>query len=941
MADASNILSGHTTANYNTAYSANQGRGVDGLKDGDQILSASLTNMLEGVHDNGILLLDDTAIGGGNRLNPDNLSGAVSKGASAHQISIKGGYVVLDGALYAFANGYNGANPNTFTINLTDNKPGTTTDNESKVGNVATVESDEECLFTVYLSSETDSDVEHIYWEQSDVIPVAAGTYPSSPSVYLKSPSANSVKQTVVIATIRAIHNGSAHNDNDLEITITEINDKRIFLRPTPMYLSPVTKGAVGSYTSANSVNSATDLQSLHAGQTGDLNASPFGAIWMSHSTDKITAGGTRLGAIGDDVLFLSYKEGGSRKTMRFGPEKVHVDDSLSTTTNYFTFDGPNIFVLQPQQGSTLLNPDNSSTDFPIGHLVMVRNENNSGGHAIAFDSTGLNHSVPAQENAIFVKTASAWRKVFTSSASSTGAVTAVNNATENELVTIGNTVTELEAEALLKFDGVTLEVGASGNGADLLLHSATANNVGMKWDHDDQTNGSLILGADNYGVDFKAFGDTASKFIHWDASVDTLYVQSILDVDGTITVGVDGTGYDVKFFGDTASAYMLWDQSQDDLILGGAARLGIGDTTPGTQLQITADGPTITLKNSIDENTEGGAESNILFEDHTNASLASIQGSHHGAASDTKGKLILSTHTGSTLTTALTIDSSQVSTFAGDVTITGDLTINGASSSISVETLNVDQPLIEIGLSDGAAPSADAVKDLGLKMHWHTGSAAKIAALVLDESTSASVPSLTYIPDATDSSGLMSGAVGTMVANLSGNLSGDQSGGSISATTITGSADVVINTDDFVVNTDTTNPAKVGINQATPLVSLQVGGSGYEHKSVAGGTSNNTTTVSICTPAQFRSIEVLVSSKATDDSAFEATKVLVIHDSTNGSTGNTAITTYGTINDGDTVATYGASISGGNVNLTISYLQIGGGNKTFATEIAWIGLKI
>ena len=38
--------------------------------------------------------------------------------------------------------------------------------------------------------------------------------------------------------------------------------------------------------------------------------------------------------------------------------------------------------------------------------------------------------------------------------------------------------------------------------------------------------------------------------------------------------MGVDDTGYDVKFFGDTASAFMQWDASVDDLILGGAAGL-------------------------------------------------------------------------------------------------------------------------------------------------------------------------------------------------------------------------------------------------------------------------------------------------------------------------------------------------------------------------------
>jgi hypothetical protein len=53
----------------------------------------------------------------------------------------------------------------------------------------------------------------------------------------------------------------------------------------------------------------------------------------------------------------------------------------------------------------------------------------------------------------------------------------------------------------------------------------------------------------------------------------------SLLHVAGTVQVGVDDTGHDVKFFGATSGSYMLWDESTDDLILGGAARLGIGIT--------------------------------------------------------------------------------------------------------------------------------------------------------------------------------------------------------------------------------------------------------------------------------------------------------------------------------------------------------------------------
>ena len=39
------------------------------------------------------------------------------------------------------------------------------------------------------------------------------------------------------------------------------------------------------------------------------------------------------------------------------------------------------------------------------------------------------------------------------------GAITALNNATANELVTVGATTTELDAEANLTFDGSTLAV--------------------------------------------------------------------------------------------------------------------------------------------------------------------------------------------------------------------------------------------------------------------------------------------------------------------------------------------------------------------------------------------------------------------------------------------------------------------------------------------------
>ena len=76
-------------------------------------------------------------------------------------------------------------------------------------------------------------------------------------------------------------------------------------------------------------------------------------------------------------------------------------------------------------------------------------------------------------------------------------------------------------------------------------------------------------------------------------ANLDAVDIDGAVQLDSTLTVGVDDTGYDVKFFGATSGAYMLWDESRDDLILGGAARLGIGTIDPDYLLDINDDAAT------------------------------------------------------------------------------------------------------------------------------------------------------------------------------------------------------------------------------------------------------------------------------------------------------------------------------------------------------------
>ena len=61
------------------------------------------------------------------------------------------------------------------------------------------------------------------------------------------------------------------------------------------------------------------------------------------------------------------------------------------------------------------------------------------------------------------------------------GAVTALNNATANELVTVGSTTTELDAEANLTFDGNALVVG--GTAPSITIGDAGAEDTKLVFD--------------------------------------------------------------------------------------------------------------------------------------------------------------------------------------------------------------------------------------------------------------------------------------------------------------------------------------------------------------------------------------------------------------------------------------------------------------------------
>ena len=190
-----------------------------------------------------------------------------------------------------------------------------------------------------------------------------------------------------------------------------------------------------------------------------------------------------------------------------------------------------------------------------------------------------------------------------------------------------------------------------------------TAGSVVMTLDSD----GKLGVGTTDPGADLEINAEHPQLLLRSsDANGDGTIKFKSLDGTQLANIRCDTTSNALNHFGISAGS------GEDDLVVHSSGRIGIGDTAPGTALQISAADAYLTLKNTTAENGEGGAETKIIFEDHADVTLAQFEGSHSGTADDTKGKLILSTHTGSALTAALTIDDTQKATFTGDILVTG-----------------------------------------------------------------------------------------------------------------------------------------------------------------------------------------------------------------------------------------------------------------------------
>jgi flavin-binding protein dodecin len=84
--------------------------------------------------------------------------------------------------------------------------------------------------------------------------------------------------------------------------------------------------------------------------------------------------------------------------------------------------------------------------------------------------------------------------------------------------------------------------------------------------------------------------------------------------------------------------------------------------------------------------------------------------------------------------TAAITIDGGGNVGVSTNLTVSGNLFVNGTTTQVNTVSLTVEDTLVELGLVDGNAPASDLNKDLGLLLNYFSGTAKK-AAVYWDDS--------------------------------------------------------------------------------------------------------------------------------------------------------------------------------------------------------------
>ena len=271
--------------------------------------------------------------------------------------------------------------------------------------------------------------------------------------------------------------------------------------------------------------------------------------------------------------------------------------------------------------------------------------------------------------------------------------------------------------------------------------------------------------GATDIGFIGERGDDTNVAFV-WDESANTFVAATTSSADSNTTVTVT----------DYADMHMGGLTADDNATIGGT----LGVTGATTTAAITASGLiSANAGIAVDTNkftvadTSGnvatagtlgvtGATTLSSTLSAGNTTVATLDAS--GLASldggiDVDGAFTVADTSGNVVTSG-TLEAGNTTvgtlTTTGNTIIGGNLTVNGTTTTVNSTTVSIDDAIFNLG--GDSAPASDDNKDRGVQFQWHNGSEAKVGFFGYDDSASEFV----FIPDATNTSEVVSGSVGS-----------------------------------------------------------------------------------------------------------------------------------------------------------------------------------
>ena len=420
-----------------------------------------------------------------------------------------------------------------------------------------------------------------------------------------------------------------------------------------------ISAAAQGSFRDLELKLSGSSAKLLAQGDTGDMQLS--GIL----SVDTINENTTTKGVTIENVILKDGNIGIGITNPSFN---LDVDGTIQTTGFKLTTGAANSYVLTADENgvgtwqassggsgaSDKIFEDNSSVevvDSGSNGYIVFKTDNTEKMRLISGGNLGIGITNPSQKLDVngIVK-ATTFLGNLTGNCN--GNANTVNNGvyTTNKLNALSATTSAELAEVISDATGsgslvfgtnATLVNPALGTPASGILTNCTGTAAGL-------TAGAVTNGVDT--VNNQTIGGT--KIFSKDVFINTGGNPSLFLMRGSNTFGGDNSSdWQIQNY----LGHLMFNRGNSNgnnstLFISYTNKIGINDTEPGTMLQMSGSEPYLTLKNTINEYTDGGCKSKIIFEDHGNNALGQIQCSHDGSNDDTKSDLIFSTNNGSAL---------------------------------------------------------------------------------------------------------------------------------------------------------------------------------------------------------------------------------------------------------------------------------------------------